>query len=302
MSAEYRSRLDAACPPFQFECRHPKLCNACKELRPKCIEQIDREIHYSAMAEALDGLVCPTCDNRIGWNGDPRTRSDWRTCATCKPARAALSLVRGKSTPGDPEWQCSDCGKFAVGIVPTEHTITWGVGDEAAQITYMAQVRICPDCGAQCLGHENEEAQSEAVHNFLAADRRRLLSLVRGERQPKTCAEYAEKHGFTTLPDISELDEIENATVQSPGSTHPSERSMETKQAERLLNVARGCFDYCGGYMASDLGIYHHGIQTVINALEAAAKNDPSDMQVNVLERIGAGTPPSDQSMGKGQA
>lgn len=62
--------------------------------------------------------------------------------------------------------------------------------------------------------------------------------------------------------------------------------------AERLLNVARGCHDYGGGYRHDDREseIYQHGIQTVINALEAAAKNDPSDTQVNALEMIGAAT------------
>jgi hypothetical protein len=60
------------------------------------------------------------------------------------------------------------------------------------------------------------------------------------------------------------------------------------KDSARLLNVARGCHDYNGGhYDAHDHETYHHGIQTVINALEAAAKRDPGDTQVNALERIG---------------
>lgn len=60
---------------------------------------------------------------------------------------------------------------------------------------------------------------------------------------------------------------------------------------DRLLNVARGCHDYGGGYKDPvSAEIYHHGIATVISALEAAAKNDPSDGQVNILERIGAAT------------
>ena len=60
-------------------------------------------------------------------------------------------------------------------------------------------------------------------------------------------------------------------------------------EVERLLNVARGCHDYGGGYSSPTVyDAFHHGIQTVINALEAAAKNDASDLQVNVLESIGA--------------
>lgn len=60
------------------------------------------------------------------------------------------------------------------------------------------------------------------------------------------------------------------------------------RNKERLLNVARGCFDYSGGHRDKEREIFHHGIQTVINALEAAAKNDSGDTQVNALERMGA--------------
>ena len=60
-------------------------------------------------------------------------------------------------------------------------------------------------------------------------------------------------------------------------------------EATRLLNVARGCHDYNGGYHEEpEHGTYHHGIQTVINALELAAKNQPADaLQLTVLESIG---------------
>jgi len=56
----------------------------------------------------------------------------------------------------------------------------------------------------------------------------------------------------------------------------------------RLLSVARGCHDYGGGYghEPRHAEIYHHGIQTVINALEAAER-EPESLQVKVLERVG---------------
>ncbi len=59
-------------------------------------------------------------------------------------------------------------------------------------------------------------------------------------------------------------------------------------RGDRLLNVARGCHGYNGGYTgASGLSEpFHHGIQTVINALEAASKGRL--FQTDVLERIGA--------------
>lgn len=68
-------------------------------------------------------------------------------------------------------------------------------------------------------------------------------------------------------------------------------KSNDEGPLDRLLNVARGCHDYGGGYKDPvSAEIYHHGIATVISALEAAAKNDPSDGQVNALERIDAAT------------
>lgn len=68
---------------------------------------------------------------------------------------------------------------------------------------------------------------------------------------------------------------------------HASQEAAQ--RITRLMNVARGCHDYRGGHRDSrEAEIFHHGIQTVINALEAAAKNDPADTQVNALEQIGA--------------
>lgn len=59
------------------------------------------------------------------------------------------------------------------------------------------------------------------------------------------------------------------------------------RDRERLLNVARGCTDYAGGHSGEMYEAFQHGIATVVRALEAAAKNDPNDTQVNALERIG---------------
>lgn len=56
---------------------------------------------------------------------------------------------------------------------------------------------------------------------------------------------------------------------------------------DSLLAIARGCHDYGGGYREPrEIEIYHHGIQTVVRALEAAAE-DPDRLQVRVLESIG---------------
>jgi regulator of replication initiation timing len=56
----------------------------------------------------------------------------------------------------------------------------------------------------------------------------------------------------------------------------------------RLVNIARGCHDYGGGYKdKAESEIYHHGIQTVINSLEAAEQHG-TNLQLQVLEMIGA--------------
>lgn len=56
-----------------------------------------------------------------------------------------------------------------------------------------------------------------------------------------------------------------------------------------VLSIARGCADYGGGYRSDDakLAIFHHGIQTVVNALQSASQNGLHDTQVAALYRIG---------------
>ena len=54
------------------------------------------------------------------------------------------------------------------------------------------------------------------------------------------------------------------------------------------VRIARGCHDYNGGYRDDpEHGVFHHGIQTVINSLEAAEKNGLKDTQVAALHRMG---------------
>ena len=56
--------------------------------------------------------------------------------------------------------------------------------------------------------------------------------------------------------------------------------------------IARGCFDYLGGYTGKGdeaaLEAFRHGIQTVINSLDAAASRGLKDYQVRVLHCLGA--------------
>ena len=56
------------------------------------------------------------------------------------------------------------------------------------------------------------------------------------------------------------------------------------------LRIARGCTDYCGGYVYNKehYEIFQHGIQTVINALTAASEKGLSDTQTYALHVMGA--------------
>lgn len=58
---------------------------------------------------------------------------------------------------------------------------------------------------------------------------------------------------------------------------------------EDALRIARGCTDYGGGHRGNTerYEIYHHGIQTVINALTAASKTGLDDTQTKALHSMG---------------
>jgi hypothetical protein len=62
----------------------------------------------------------------------------------------------------------------------------------------------------------------------------------------------------------------------------------EPHELDRAIAIAWGCLDYGGGYRGDEgkLDAFHHGISTVIRALEAARDNP--DTQVWALERIGS--------------
>lgn len=54
------------------------------------------------------------------------------------------------------------------------------------------------------------------------------------------------------------------------------------------IKIAKGCFDYSGGHRDEARETFHHGIQTVVNALEAANVKGLADTQVNMLHKIGS--------------
>lgn len=66
-------------------------------------QQDERITELKAQAErlrnALEGTICRSCGNRIGWQGAPgdgktfgEIRYDWKTCESCRAARAALKV------------------------------------------------------------------------------------------------------------------------------------------------------------------------------------------------------------------
>ena len=59
---------------------------------------------------------------------------------------------------------------------------------------------------------------------------------------------------------------------------------------QRAVVLARGCRDYNGGYSDTEhLEIFHHGIDTVVQVLEAdrLRGSGPPDMQLRVIEQVG---------------
>lgn len=52
---------------------------------------------HDELVEALEGMVCNRCENRIGYTGPTTQYGDWRSCSSCAAARAALSKTKGES-------------------------------------------------------------------------------------------------------------------------------------------------------------------------------------------------------------
>ena len=80
---------------------------------------------------------------------------------------------------------------------------------------------------------------------------------------------------------------MENTTKDTGACQH---ETLVMLRYDDAINIAKGCFDYSGGHRNKELEIYHHGIQTVINALEGAKKSNLGDLQSKVLHRKGKAT------------
>jgi len=83
------------CAPFAFGHVVAAVCTAGRGVE-RC-GLIGRLLRAAPqLCDILDGLVCSTCGNRIGWNGAKSDIADmdWRACAACKPARDLLAEIR----------------------------------------------------------------------------------------------------------------------------------------------------------------------------------------------------------------
>jgi hypothetical protein len=119
----------------------------------------------------------------------------------------------------------------------------------------------------------------EAIRELLAeVDRLRIAQTIIEAELTKRAVEYYEA--------------LEAERLLRHGDVALLRESFAKELAERdrrLLNVAIGCHDYGGGHHGDGhMDAYQHGIQTVINALTKALKNNPNDYQTNMLEGIGA--------------
>ncbi len=82
--------------------------------------------------------------------------------------------------------------------------------------------------------------------------------------------------------------------------THPLAIDYMEAEARRLLAEAKaiprrmilaakgGESDYLGGYHDERLEVFRHGMGTIVNVIEAAAKMDPTDYQTRACVQMGA--------------
>lgn len=89
----------------------------------------------------------------------------------------------------------------------------------------------------------------------------------------------AEVHQVAQLGQQTAEETIAKADAQPDATFHApveADAVAETPLTwDLVLSIARGCVDYGGGYRSDDekLAIFHHGIQTVVNALESASRD-----------------------------
>lgn len=173
-----------------------------------------------------------------------------------------------------------------------------GVGDPRyycgqspdAEVHHVAQPLECPSCSVH--PHRDPctprcgQARAEKPHEFKFATHCPKCSQPQPEaaRVIEHCGWCETDYDFHTqtihCPHDFKVTAVK-APVAPEGETPPT--------WDLILSIARGCVDYGGGYRSDNekLAIFHHGIQTVVNVLEAASKNGLRDTQVAALYATG---------------
>jgi hypothetical protein len=134
-------------------------------------------------------------------------------------------------------------------------------------------------------------ARANAAESALAASRAREEGLRRTLLTLETrFGDYALIGSPQSGAYLRCADDLHRALALVPADAPPG----TVLTFDDALRIARGCTDYGGGHRgdAKEFETYQHGIQTVINALTAAAKDGLKDTQIRVLHAIGA--PPTD--------
>lgn len=87
------------------------------------------------------------------------------------------------------------------------------------------------------------------------------------------------------------IEDFETLCKYHRTQTRPSEEVKSPAQSltfDDALSIAIGCHDYSGGHHSEEhYEAFHHGIQTVINCLNAAKEHGFNDTQVTTVWRIG---------------
>lgn len=104
--------------------------------------------------------------------------------------------------PDDPQGPvpCFDCYADTSRVL-REHTFTYGIGPEAAELTVTVPVHVCSFCGFECLDHEGETLKHEAVCAYLGV---LTPSEIRGIRK---------KHGMSRLA-FAKVTGLDQATLK----------------------------------------------------------------------------------------
>ena len=106
------------------------------------------------------------------------------------------SRATSLTLPDDPQGPipCFDCDADTHRVL-REHTFTYGIGPDAAELTVTVPVHVCASCGLEFLDHEGETLKHEAVCAHLGV---LTPSEIRGirEKHGMSRAAFAEVTGF----------------------------------------------------------------------------------------------------------